>query len=155
MKLYLVRHAKAGDRSQWTGDDRLRPLSRAGQRQAAALIDTLAGIAVQRIVSSPFVRCMETVVPLSGALGLPVEPSDALAEGASLEDATALVRKHVTHGAVLCSHGDVIPMLLEHFAAQGVDLGPAPSCAKGSTWVLRTDWSGRVVRARYLPPPAV
>ena len=153
MTIYLVRHAKAGDRAAWTGDDTLRPLSGRGHTQARGLLDVLADARFERVVSSPYVRCMETVVPIAAARNMPVEPSDALAEGASLREALAVVTKHVADGAVLCTHGDVMPMLLEHFAAHGVDLGPRPQCPKGCTWVLETDATNDVVAARYVPPP--
>lgn len=154
MTVYLVRHAKAGDRSRWEGDDRTRPLSGTGRAQAAALVERLADATFEHIVASPYVRCLETVLPLASARGIALEPDEALAEGASLDAALALLRKHSVGGAVLCSHGDVIPMLLDHLAGQGVDLGPGPQCAKGSTWVLETDPQGEVRRARYLGPPA-
>lgn len=152
MTLYLVRHAKAGDRSSWNGDDRLRPLSKPGRRQALLLADVLAEGSFASIVSSPYVRCTETVEPLAERRGLDVEEHDALAEGAWLSDVLLLVEKVIEGGAVLCSHGDVIPMLLEHYESLGVDLGPEPACAKGSTWVLDTA-DGKVAGARYLSPP--
>jgi hypothetical protein len=96
---------------------------------------------------------METVVPLSGQRGVAIEPVDALAEGAPLDDGVALVRKHALHGAVFCTHGDVIPMLLEYYARNGVDVGQAPQWPKGSTWALETDSTGEVVSARYIAPP--
>jgi 8-oxo-dGTP diphosphatase len=151
--MYLLRHVKAGDRSSWPGDDRLRPVSRAGQRQATALVDVLADASFAALVSSPYVRCIDSLGPLASVRELAIEVSDALAEEASLEEALALFRKHVQGGAVLCSHGDVIPMLLEHFASLGVDLGPRPQCAKGSIWVLETSRTGKVKSARYLEPP--
>lgn len=153
MTLYLVRHARAGERSNWEGDDRLRPLTRRGRLQSERLLDVFEGRRVDRILSSPYVRCMETVVPLAGQRGLAVEPSAALEEGASLEDALDLVDKQIDVDTVLCSHGDVLPMLLEHFATRGVDLGLWPACAKGSTWILETQ-AGQVVSARYVEPPA-
>jgi hypothetical protein len=63
-----------------------------------------------------------------------------------------VVRKHTNHGAVLCTHGDVMPMLLEHYATHGLDLGANPQCPKGCTWVLETDATGDVRKAQYLPP---
>jgi 8-oxo-dGTP diphosphatase len=96
---------------------------------------------------------METVVPLSGQRGVAIEPVEALAEGAPLDDGIALVRKHAANGAVLCTHGDVVPMLLEHYANHGVDIGTSPQWPKGSTWALETDNTGEVTAARYLPPP--
>jgi 8-oxo-dGTP diphosphatase len=149
--IYLVRHAKAGERG--TGDDDwLRPLTRPGRAQAAGLLRLLADAHIERIVSSPFVRCVETVAPLAGARGLAIEVDDALAEGAPLDEALALVRKHADAGAVLCSHGDVIPAVLEHAASRGVDLGPDPRWPKGSTWVLDVR-HGEVRAATYVPPP--
>ena len=41
MTLYLLRHARAGRRSAWKGDDELRPLSKVGRRQAEGLVDVL------------------------------------------------------------------------------------------------------------------
>jgi 8-oxo-dGTP diphosphatase len=147
-----VRHAKAGVRDTWQGDDLLRPLSGRGHLQARELIDVLQDETFERVLSSPYVRCMETVVPLASARKLAVEPLDALAEGAHLDEVVAVLRKHAPGGAVLCTHGDVIPMLLEHYASTGVDIGPAPRWPKGCTWVLETDGTGEVVAARYLPP---
>jgi 8-oxo-dGTP diphosphatase len=151
--IYLVRHAKAGERRSWDGDDELRPLSGRGHKQAIGLLDVLADARFDRVLSSPYVRCIETVAPLAGARGVAIEPADALAEGASLEDALALVRKHAGNGAVLCTHGDVVPMLLQYYAERGVDVGKAPQWPKGSLWVLDTDATGEVRTARYVPPP--
>ena len=57
-----------------------------------------------------------------GVRGRSVEPVEALAEGARLDEALALVRKHSTSGALMCTHGDVMPMLLDHYASSGVDI---------------------------------
>ena len=153
MTVYLVRHAKAGDRESWLDDDRLRPLSGRGHLQARLLTEMLSDATFDRILSSPFVRCMESVVPIAGTRGLSVEPVDALAEGASLDDALALVRKHAVTGALLCTHGDVVPMLLDYYATAGVDIASEREWPKGCVWTLDTDNTGEVVRARYAPPP--
>ena len=151
MTIYLLRHAKAGQRSAWTEPDWLRPLTGAGQLQARGLLATLHNAKFAHILSSPYVRCMETVVPLASEHGLPIEPTDALAEGASLEGALALLKEHGDRGAVLCAHGDVIPALLEYFAANGTELGPEPRCEKGSIWALTGDLTGAPM-ATYIPP---
>ncbi len=65
----------------------------------------------------------------------------------------AIVRKHMSSGAVLCSHGDVIPAVLASLAASGVDLGNDPRCPKGCTWVLEAPGGVDITRVRYLPPP--
>jgi broad specificity phosphatase PhoE len=153
LTIYLVRHAKAGERGVWEGDDHLRPLSGRGHLQARGLLEVLEDAQFDRVLSSPYVRCMETVVPIAGERGVAIEPVDALAEGAALEETLALIDKHAAHGAVFCTHGDVIPMLLSHYANQGVEIGSAPQWPKGSTWALETGATGDVTAARYLPPP--
>jgi 8-oxo-dGTP diphosphatase len=153
MTIYLVRHAKAGDRGLWQGDDWLRPLSRAGRSQARGLLTLLHDARFDRVLSSRFVRCMESVVPIAGERRLAIEIEDSLGEGGDVDSVLALVRKHIGTGALLCSHGDVIPAVLASLAASGVDLGPDPRCPKGSTWVLEADGGVEVTRVTYLPPP--
>ena len=153
MTLYLVRHAKAGDRSTWDGEDWLRPLSRRGQMQAQGLIAQFDGTRIDRLMSSWYVRCMESLVPLAGERKLAVEVADALAEFGTLEDALVLVRKHAHQDTVMCSHGDIIPMLLEHYAARGLDIGDNPMCQKGCTWILKMDATGEPTKAKYVAPP--
>jgi 8-oxo-dGTP diphosphatase len=108
----LVRHASAGDRERWSGDDRERPLDKRGRRQSAALVHALAGYEIERILSSAYVRCVQTVEPLAHELGIEIEARDELAEGASRDEALALVDEVRGQGAILCTHGDVVVELL-------------------------------------------
>jgi 8-oxo-(d)GTP phosphatase len=149
---YLVRHAKAGDRSAWTEDDRLRPLSKSGRRQAEALVRAVNGLRVDRILSSPFVRCEQTVRPLALDRGLRVEPVEELAEGAPLDGLLQLIDALEGQVVVACAHGDLIPSAIEHLRALGVPADEG-STKKASTWMLERE-GGAIVRARYLPPPA-
>jgi len=149
--VYLVRHAKAGSRRNWSGDDARRPLSGPGRRQATAIADALADADVTRVVSSPYVRCVQTVGPLAERIGIPVDVSDALIEGAAVADAVALLDKLARENVVLCSHGDVVGDLLMHLADHGVRLDDF-RLEKGSTWLLETE-RGSVVRASYRPAP--
>ena len=153
MTLYLVRHAKAGSRSEFDGPDWLRPLTPSGQAQARGLLQQFHTAKFSAIISSTYVRCMETVVPLAANHGLAIEPHSALAEESPLEHSMELLVEHWETGAVMCSHGDVIPMLLDHFRACGTDLGPTPRCEKGSTWVLDGQLD-HMVTANYLAPPS-
>jgi 8-oxo-dGTP diphosphatase len=153
MTVYMVRHAKAGDRESWRDDDRLRPLSGRGHLQARMLLPLLEDATFDRILSSPYVRCMETVVPIAGDRGMAVEPVAELTEAAPLDGAIALVHKHAVSGALLCMHGDLLPMTLDHYAAAGVDMPAERESPKGCIWTLETDNTGEVVRARYTPPP--
>lgn len=152
MTIYLVRHGRAGDRSKWQDADDLRPLSKVGRSQAQALVEQLAGALVDQIVSSPYVRCRQSVEPLGEQRRLPVDLADGLGEGAGLTAALRVVEK-VTHAnAVLSTHGDVVGELLRHFEQRGVPLGKVVKLEKGSTWELEVE-DGVVVAAGYHPPP--
>src|SRR5438067_11731702 len=91
MRVLLVRHARAGDRETWVGDDALRPLDAKGRRQAKRLAKKLAGLGATRLVSSPYLRCVETFEPAAERLGVPLEERDELAEGSSLDKVLALL----------------------------------------------------------------
>lgn len=82
---------------------------------------------------------------------MPVDLSDALAEGAPLVETLALFDKIGDEPAVVCTHGDVVGELLDHCVRQGVHLDD-DRLEKGSTWVLDTE-AGAIVAARYLRPP--
>lgn len=151
MTIYLVRHGKAGDRSQWDEPDDLRPLSKAGRKQAERLVEQLADAPIDRIVSSPFVRCRQSVEPLAERRRLPVDLADELAEGTPIEHVLRLVEKVVTENTVLCTHGDVVGDFLEHLGGRGVDLDDVIKLEKGSTWVFDVD-DGEIASARYMPP---
>lgn len=147
--VHLLRHAAAGSRVRWTGDDRLRPLSSRGERQAEAVAAALAGADIDRILSSPYRRCRQTVEPLAAMLGIEIEEVEALAEGASLDDALALLTLVSDSTALLCSHGDLIPALLSETERCGADLATA-ECRKGSVWTINN--SGGRCQATYLAP---
>ena len=107
--ILLIRHARAGERDNWSGDDRRRPLDERGRRQASDLVGALAGHRLTRILSSPYDRCVQTVEPLAQARGLEVEIRDELGEEQQLEEGVELVRslldqyvaafRHVESGA--------------------------------------------------------
>ena len=151
--VYLVRHAHAGRKAAWPGPDDARPLSPAGRQQAAGLIDRLCGYPVNRILSSPADRCLQTVQPLARHRGLRIEVAGALAVDGSARGVLELIEDGTLHGAVLCTHGEVIARIFERLRAEGLELGPQPRWAKGSTWVLGRE-GGRVAEASYLEPLA-
>ena len=151
----LVRHAHANARKEWSGDDRLRPLSVHGRRQAERLIDVAASFErPSRVLSSPYLRCLQTMEPLARANDLSVEPSDELSEGQS-SAAVSLVRGLAGDNVALCTHGDVIAEILVTLADEDrLDLGPNPRQAKGSIWVLAGQ-DGFFTSAQYFPPAVV
>lgn len=153
MALLLLRHAEAGNPRRWDPLDHLRPLSAWGRAQAQALVGLLGPYAVTRVLTSPYVRCIQSVEPLAEHLGLHVEERFELEEGTGAAPTLALLDSLAGTNAVLCTHGDVMRDVLGALAASGLDLpGEFPS-AKGATWVLEGD-RRPFASARYLPPPA-
>ncbi|MGZ4383124.1 MAG: SixA phosphatase family protein [Gaiellaceae bacterium] len=151
--LYLVRHAKAGDRARWEGPDERRPLSKAGLRQAKGLVDELAESAIRRLLTSPSLRCVQTLEPLAAARGLPIERSRALGEGGSPDLVLPFLSGLAREGGVACcTHGDILDLVLEWLRERGVALDGPLSSRKGSTWVLEQE-GGEIVSGRYLKPP--
>lgn len=155
--VWMIRHADAGDRLAWSGaPDSERPLSRRGHAQSAALVVLLASgrprDGVRRVLSSPYVRCVETVDPLAAALGVTVEPEDDLAEGTPLDRALELIAR--SPGAAMCSHGDVIADLVMWLEEHGRLGRNDVAWKKASTWILRLS-GGEIRAADYLPPPRV
>ncbi len=140
MTILLVRHASAGNRKRWEGDDRLRQLDKKGGRQAAGLVDALADYPLERLLSSPYVRCTQTLAPLGEARGLDVEVADELAEGAGRDDVMRLLDGQGGSLVALCTHGDVVEELLGR------------EIPKGATQVLERV-GDELVEATYLSPP--
>ncbi len=158
MSVYLVRHAKAGSRSEFDGDDRDRPLTNSGRRQAEELARRLAAVAPSTIVSSPYARCVQTVEPLAVAADLEIRTSELLgelgSEHASVGQSVMKLIDTLPDGAVLCSHGDVIPAIIKALQDGGLNIRGDANWQKASVWVLeRID--GRFDRATSWPPPNV
>jgi 8-oxo-dGTP diphosphatase len=139
MTIVLVRHGWAGSSERWQGDDRRRPLDERGHAQALALPDLLAAYPAQRIVSSPYLRCVQTVEPLATLRGLAVEPADELGEDRQDADGLEFVRSLLGTDAIVCTHG-----------GSPWDELAGGRYEKGAAVVLDADGSPRLT----LPPPA-
>jgi phosphohistidine phosphatase SixA len=153
MTLYLVRHAVAVGRSDWSGPDRQRPLTKKGERQALGLVDLLAHAEIHRVATSPAVRCRDTVAPLASKFGLTLHDADELAEGAKAKEAVEYTyRLAAKHGdSVLCTHGDLVPEILRRLSRDGMSWDGDLRFPKGCTWAL--SWDGeRFTSGQYLPP---
>lgn len=125
MPLLLVRHASAGDRIAWEGDDRERPLDERGHRDASRLVALLAQFDVEAILTSPYRRCVETVRPLAAARQLELDVREELGEERQWEEGVELVRSLAARNIVVCGHGgldSVVPV--------------APKWKKGAVFVL-------------------
>jgi 8-oxo-dGTP diphosphatase len=147
----LIRHARAGSRSRWSGDDRLRPLSKKGRKEAEGLVDLLAPVPLQRVLSSPYVRCVQTVEPLARARGLQIEETEELAEGAGLDAFFRLLREAAGRPSAFCAHGDVMYALADQLVHGGLVRRAEARYEKGGAWVLE-EREGVITAARYLPP---
>ncbi len=138
----LVRHAKAGKREEWDGDDALRPLTAAGWRQAEALRALLPLFGAQRVYSPPPLRCRQTVEGLAEDLGAPVFEEPLLSEVGYAADPTGALGRLIEIAAgpgpaVVCSQGGVIPDLVKQLtSASGLELPDEPPSRKGSFWGL-------------------
>jgi 8-oxo-dGTP diphosphatase len=162
----LVRHAFAGDPSAWTGDDALRPLDDAGLRQQAALRPLLPLFGPQRAYSAPPVRCVRTIEPTAGDLGIDVSIEPAFSEESYVADPDAGVNRLLRIAAegttaLVCSQGAVIPDLVARLPrTNGLVLENSES-RKGSMWTLTfgrepSDYGTtgiRLVAAHYLRDP--
>jgi phosphohistidine phosphatase SixA len=109
----LVRHGSAGDRALWEGDDRERPLDERGLAQAVALAALLSSYPVDRILTSPAVRCLQTIEPLAKTRGLEVEAREELSEEHQVTEGAALVSSLKGTDAVICGHGGLEQVLRE------------------------------------------
>jgi 8-oxo-dGTP diphosphatase len=149
---YVVRHAKAGHATRWTGDDSLRPLTGKGAKQAEALVEVLAPFTVNSVLSSPYLRCVQTVQPLADARGLRVQETPKLAMGRGLEGVLELLGDAKLGDAVLSTHADLVWELVEELVRRRVPMESEGGFAKGATWVVDVV-NGNPAGARYIPAP--
>jgi 8-oxo-dGTP diphosphatase len=148
---YLIRHAHAGDRGGWSGDDRLRPLSPRGFEQAERIAAELGAQPIAVVRSSPAIRCLQTVAPLARIRMCAVESDARLFEGGDAEDVLSLIDEYADVEIALSGHGDVIPEVIDLLRHRGVP-SEGRGCEKGSIW--RLDRDGKIViNAVYLGRP--
>ena len=151
-RLYLLRHADAGDPEAWTADDALRPLSAKGRKQAERLGRHLSGIAFEAdaIISSPKLRARETADIVAESLGVAVRLDDRLAGGLDLEIVEAVLRDAgAPNRTVLVGHDPDFSDLANELTGGDV------SMKKGA--LVRIDYEGDLgagsVDLRWLLPP--
>ena len=157
MRLTIVRHARALDKGSWTEDDLRRPLESFGERQAKSLSVVIAEHTVRRILSSPAVRCQQSVQPLADAVGVPIELWDELGpDGLGSTIVTECFANPAYDDAVICTHGEVMQPLTRLEDLRRVvrrrDLNSQRLLRKGSAWRLRIGTSGRIVKFDHIVP---
>jgi 8-oxo-dGTP diphosphatase len=125
--ILLVRHASAGDSAAWEGDDHDRPLDARGRKQAKGLVRQLAEFDPAVIVSSPYLRCLQTVEPLARSLQAAIDVRVELGYERPDQEALALIASLAGITAVVCGHGGLESVVLGN---------EAPKFRKGATFVL-------------------
>jgi 8-oxo-dGTP pyrophosphatase MutT (NUDIX family) len=149
----LIRHAKAGKRSAFSGDDRRRPLDKIGRRHAREAVPFWAAFRPVRVLAADRTRCEQTVAPLAEHLGLALASAPEFSDEAFADDPERALESLFSLAAldgttVICSQGGAIPGMLESLSVPG-EFHPA---RKGSAWVLSLS-GRRVVAADYYPHP--
>jgi 8-oxo-(d)GTP phosphatase len=147
--ILLVRHGKAGKRSEWRGSDRTRPLEPVGEAQAARLTTLLTLFRPDRIISADPVRCVETVRPLAEQLGVrlqidPVFGDEAYHHSPSATEDAVLALAKPGKVTVVCSQGEAIPGLVDRLGRGVRD----SDTKKGTFWALAVV-DGTVVSTDY------
>jgi phosphohistidine phosphatase SixA len=140
LSLLLIRHASAGHRRDWEGDDRRRPLDAHGRAQAEALAAFATRVELGRIVSSPYDRCVQSVEPLARALRVEVESLEELSEEQQETEGAALVRALAGERAAACCHGGLSELLVGEKLKKGAAL-------------LLAERDGRLVVEERFPAP--
>jgi 8-oxo-(d)GTP phosphatase len=165
--LIFLRHASAGSKEDWPGDDDSRPLDTQGTDDAKLLAQLLPCFAPSaRVISSPAVRCTETVRPFAATSGGTVEVETALARPVRAPSASSrtgpadallnLVHALAADGgpAVLCLHRENLATALA--AACAVLGAPSampddPVLPKGGFWVAHVAAGKLAALERYEP----
>ena len=82
LTILLTRHGHTvrSEPDTYLGQTVAASLSSRGRRDAQALADRLAPVAIDRIVSSPLERAFETATIVAGGHSVPVEPDERLTE---------------------------------------------------------------------------
>jgi 8-oxo-dGTP diphosphatase len=151
MSLFLVRHAKAGRRSEWHEDDSVRPLDEKGWAQANAIGVRIAAFSPTQLFSSPFLRCAQTLEPLATLTGLTVHSNTHLEEGTDFASCVEWLST-LADGAVMSSHGDVIPPVIEALERRGMQVEGMRDSRKASVWVLERQGDAFIRGTVWAPP---
>ncbi|CAI8381976.1 MAG: putative 8-oxo-dGTP diphosphatase 1 [Acidimicrobiales bacterium AG-410-I20] len=151
--IFLIRHASAGSRYDFDGDDADRPLDEGGSQEAQQISEALRTRPIKKIMSSRAVRCQQSIAPLARQLNLEIEIEPNLFEG-SHDFATTLIKSFFSYpyDVVACSHGDVIPEILGDLIEEGLQIRGGRSCAESSIWVLSTSNEGQMSGSYFSSP---
>jgi 8-oxo-(d)GTP phosphatase len=157
--LILLRHAAAGHKSDWPGDDLLRPLDLQGEHDARSLAPLLRCFGPSRVISAPAERCQATVRPYAAATDgtVEVEPAfgvtsaDASSAAADAEKAATTLAA-AAEPVIICAHRENLPGLLAAACAElGADPPAGAPLRKGEFLVLHRAGGRLIAAERYHP----
>ena len=153
----IVRHATAGSKARYKGDDRKRPLDKHGRAQAESLAGQLLSFGAGELYAADRTRCRQTLDPLAEELGTVIRNEPELTEEA-YADNRKIARQRILEIAatsvnpVICTQGKVIPDLVEWWCARDGVRPDKSRNRKGSTWVMSL-YQGRLIAADHIGSP--
>jgi phosphohistidine phosphatase SixA len=156
MRITILRHAYAGHKGTFDGPDEGRLLDARGERDAENLVAALTQYPIERLVSSPATRCIQTLGPLAEAIDLPIELWDGLGPDADSSNLVECLTNPKFARAVLCTHGEVMSPLLRTAAWQSLirDTGRdgRTLLTKGTAWRLHLTPKGKLFGFKHVVP---
>jgi phosphohistidine phosphatase SixA len=154
MELIVVRHAHAGSRRDWPGDDISRPLTQRGRDEADRIALQFCQHLTTRLVSSPRLRCLQTLEPLAAKLGTEVTVDQRLDEQPCTADLLALIDEFADAPTMISTHGDVVPEVLRVLRDErGLSIVDPLNWPKASAWVISRNADGSFDTATFFGPP--
>jgi len=149
----LLRHAAAGSKAAWRGNELARPLDRGGAEAADRLAQLLSCFGPCRVISSAAERCVATVRPYAALTGAKIELEPLFTVGQHGVGQAAAGRAAVIAAdgtpAVICAHRENLPLLLDAACAAVRSAPPeGPALRKGGFWVLHSA-AGTMVSAEH------
>lgn len=153
----IVRHATAGSKLRYKGDDKKRPLDKHGRAQAESLVGQLLAFGASDLYAADRVRCHQTLEPLAEELGVSIHNEPGLTEEAYSQDREAARHRVLEIAAaggtpVICTQGKVIPDLISWWCERERVRPQTTGNRKGSTWVMSLA-NGRLVAADHMYSP--
>ncbi|MDG4664756.1 NUDIX hydrolase [Mycobacterium sp. 236(2023)] len=153
----IVRHATAGVKKRYRGDDRKRPLDKRGRAQAESLVGQLLAFGAHDLFAADRVRCHQTLDPLAEELGVSISNEPTLTEEAYADDRKAgrqrvLEIAETSQTPVICTQGKVIPDLIAWWCERDGVRPDKSRNRKGSTWVMSLH-GDRLISADHIGSP--
>ncbi|GJF10838.1 putative 8-oxo-dGTP diphosphatase 1 [Mycolicibacterium cyprinidarum] len=153
----IVRHATAGSKARYKGDDRKRPLDKHGRAQAESLVGQLLSFGARELFAADRTRCRQTLDPLAEELDAVIKNEPELTEEAYADNRKAARQRILEIAAasvnpVICTQGKVIPDLIAWWCERDAIRPDKSRNRKGSTWVMSLA-DGRLVAADHIGSP--